>query len=94
MGNYNLRDTWIYQEIRQEVQLEERQQCLLEQRQLLLEIIEVRFPRLLAQAQACVEIITERALLHTLIVRVSHARLTKEARQALTEANKGNKVKT
>ena len=79
-----LRETWIYQEIKQEVMSEEQEHFLQEQRQLLIEIVEARFPRLLALATSIVPSITEVSVLHALIVHVSTARLEKDARQSLS----------
>ena len=86
MPNYDLlRDTWIYQEIKKQVQEDEHQQHLEEQRQMLLEIIRARFPRIEQIAQKLVEAVTEPTILQTLIIKVSIARLEKEARQSLSE---------
>src|SRR5436305_12834475 len=75
-----LRETWIYQEIKQEVVHEEHQQFLQAQRQLLMEIVEARFPRLLSLATSIVPSITELSALHALILCISNARLEKDAR--------------
>ena len=80
-----LRDTWIYQEIKKQVQQDEYQQHLKEQRQMLLEIIHNRFPRIELLAEKLAQTITEATTLQTLIVKVSIARLEKEARQSLSE---------
>ena len=85
---YNiLRETWIYQEIKQEVVAEEHEYFLETQRQLLLEIVEARFPRLLSLATSIVPSITEISALHSLILCISKARLEKEARQSLSNAS-------
>jgi len=80
-----LRDTWIYQEIRQQVQAEEQQHCLLEQRLMLLEIVQARFPRIKPQVKQVAEQLNEPAQLRSLIVKVSVAPMEKQARQALQE---------
>ena len=80
-----LRDTWIYQEIRQQVQAEEQQHCLLEQRLMLLEIAQARFPRIKPQVKLVTEQLNEPARLRSLIVKVSVAPTEKQARQALQE---------
>lgn len=80
-----LRDTWIYQEIKKQVQEDEYQQHLEEQRQMLLEIIHNRFPRIEPLAKQLAQAITEPTRLQTLIVKVSIARLEKDARQSLSE---------
>jgi predicted transposase YdaD len=81
-----LRETWIYQEIKQEVESEEREHFLETQRQLLIEIVDARFPRLVLLAKSVAPVITEVSALHALILCVSKARLEKEARQSLTDA--------
>ena len=81
-----LRETWIYQEIKQEVASEEREQFLEAQRQLLIGIVEARFPRLVLLARSVAPSITEVSALHLLILCISKARLEKEARQSLTDA--------
>ena len=86
-----LRETWIYQEIKQEVVSEEHQHFLQAQRELLLEIVEARFPRLLSLATTIVPSITEASALHSLILCISTARLEKEARQGLSNANQAEK---
>jgi len=80
-----LRDTWIYQEIRQQVQAEEQQHCLLEQRLMLLEIVQTRFPRIKPQVKQVAEQLNEPAQLRSLIVKVSAVPTEKQARQALQE---------
>jgi hypothetical protein len=81
-----LRETWIYQEIKQEVVSEEQGHFLQIQRQLLLEIVEARFPRLSSLAMSVVPSITEVDTLHSLILCISKARLEREARQSLSGA--------
>jgi hypothetical protein len=80
-----LRDTWIYQEIRQQVQTEEQQQYLLEQRMMLLDIVQARFPRIKPHVKRIVEQVSEPTQLRSLIVKVSIASKEKHARQVLQE---------
>jgi len=82
-----LRETWIYQEIKQEVESEEREHFLEVQRQLLIEIVDARFPRLVLLAKSVAPAITEISALHSLILCISKARLEKEARQSLTSTS-------
>ena len=80
-----LRDTWIYQEIRQQVQTEEQQQYLLEQRLMLLDIVQARFPRIKPHVKRIVEQVNEPTQLRNLIVKVSIASTEKYARRVLQE---------
>ncbi len=80
-----LRDTWIYQEIRQQVQAEEQQHRILEQRLMLLEIIQARFPRIKPQVKRIAEQLNEPAQLRSLILKISTAPTEKQARQGLQE---------
>jgi hypothetical protein len=89
-----LRDTWIYQEIKQEVLAETQQHFLQAQRQLLLDIVEARFPRLLMLATNIVPSITEINTLHSLVINISKVRLEKEARQSLNNASPTEKTST
>ncbi len=82
-----LRDTWIYQEIKQEIQSELYQQQITELRQTLLEITEKRFPRLEPLMQKVVERVTDSTAVRALIVQISTARIEKEARQSLQAIN-------
>ena len=83
-----LRDTWIYQEIRQQVQTEEQQQYLLAQRLMLLDIVQARFPRIEPHVKRIVEQVSEPTQLRSLIVKVSIASTEKRARQVLQEFTK------
>jgi hypothetical protein len=80
-----LRDTWIYQEIRQQVQAEEQQHHLLEQRLILLEIVQARFPRIKPLVKQVAEQQNESAQLRGLILKISTALTEKQAKQALQE---------
>jgi hypothetical protein len=79
-----LRDTWIYREIQEQVQKEIQQRYIGEQRDLLLEIVQARFPRLITQVQQAAEQAGESLSLRRLIIIVSTARTEKEARQWLS----------
>ena len=83
-----LRDTWIYQEIRQRVQTKEQQQYLLEQRLMLLDIVQARFPRIKRHVKRIVEQVNEPAGYASLIVKVSIALTEKQARQILQDFTK------
>jgi predicted transposase YdaD len=85
-----LKDTWIYQEIKQQIQEEEHQHRLVEQRQTLLQIVQARFPRIESLAKKAIANITEPAILQDLIVKISIARAEKEARQRFTEVTTAN----
>ncbi len=80
-----LRDTWIYQEIRQQVQAEEQQHRILEQRLILLEIVQARFPRIKPQVKQVAEQLNEPTQLRSLILKISIALTEKQARQALQD---------
>ena len=78
-----LRDTWIYQEIRHQVQAEEQQHHLLEQRLILLEIVQARFPRIKSLVKQIAEQQNDLAQLRSLIVKISTASTAKQVRQEL-----------
>jgi hypothetical protein len=78
-----LRDTWIYQEIHQEVRAETLQCQISEQRDLLQEIVQARFPRLQKPVQQAADQADEAPALRRLIIIISTARTEKEARQWL-----------
>ncbi len=80
-----LRDTWIYQEIRQQVQAEEQQHRLLEQRLTLLEIVQARFPRIKSLVKQIAEQQNEPVQLRNLIIKVSTAPTERRARQELRD---------
>lgn len=89
MGQYDvLKDTWIYQEIKQEIQTEMKHFYLEELRQMLLEIVHLRFPRIEIQASKLVAQLGEPALLRDLLVKISTARIEKEARRSLQDAER------
>jgi hypothetical protein len=78
-----LKDTWIYQEIKHEIQIEEREERIQEQRKVLQEIVQARFPRLAPQVEQISARLTDLETLRKLIVKVSTAKVEKEARQSL-----------
>ncbi len=80
-----LKDTWIYQEIKQEIQTEEREERTQEQRQILQEIVQARFPRLIPLVEQVSQQLTDLESLRKLIVKVSTAKVEKEARQCLSD---------
>ncbi|GCF11369.1 hypothetical protein KDI_49330 [Dictyobacter arantiisoli] len=85
-NNYEiLRNTWIYQEIQQLIQTEIQQQQRDEHCQILLSIVQARFPRILAQARPRIIQIQDQASLRTLIVQIGSARTEKEARQQILQ---------
>lgn len=89
-----LRDTWIYQEIKKEVQAEQREERMGEQRQLLQAVIKARFPRLESQVNKVVGQVTETATLQNLLIHVSIAKVEKEARLALSTFSAERKEET
>jgi len=80
-----LRDTWIYQEIQQQVQAEEQQRSLLEQRLILLEIVQVRFPRLKLLVKQVVEQMNESVQLRSMLLKISTASTQKQVKRILQE---------
>lgn len=80
-----LRDTWIYQEIQQQVQAEEQQRSLLEQRLILLEIVQVRFPRLKLLVKHVAEQLNEPVQLRSMLLKISTASTQKQAKRILQE---------
>lgn len=84
-----LKDTWIYAEIKQQVQQEELAEQVREYRQMLQAIVQARFPRLEPLAKEVGNATTSPAALRDLIVKVSTAKGEKAVRQHLTEEKKG-----
>ena len=80
-----LRDTWIYQEIQQQVQAEEQLRFLLEQRLILLEIVQVRFPRLKLRVKQVVEQMNESVQLRSMLLKISTASTQKQVKRILQE---------
>jgi hypothetical protein len=90
-GSYILlRDTWIYQDIRQEVQQELQERYVAEQRHMLLEIVRARFPRVEGLLQQFIEGRNEPELLQALIILVGTARLEKDVRQGISRERAEN----
>ncbi len=86
MHNYDvLRNTWIYQEIEERIRAEESQRYREEQRQMLLEIVQVRFPRIRFLVRQLAEQITDPAALRDLIVKIGSTQGEKQARQVVRE---------
>jgi hypothetical protein len=80
-----LRDTWIYQEIQQQVVNEQQQQHFEEQQRLLLEIVRARFPRLETLVRQTMECVNTLPSLHALLMHVGTAHSEKEVRHYLSE---------
>lgn len=86
MRNYDmLRSTWIYQEIEEQIRAEEGRRYREEQRQVLLEIVQARFPRIKFLVRQAAEQITDPATLRVLIVKIGSASGEKQARQVIRE---------
>ena len=89
-----LKDTWIYAEIKQQVQEEEYSAYVQEYRQMLQTIVEARFPRLEPLAKEAISHVTNPVVLRDLIVKVSTAKIEKAVRQYLNEQKKGRQEET
>jgi hypothetical protein len=84
--NYDmLKDTWIYQEIRQQIVEEQERSYINEQQQIVLAIVQARFPRIATLTKTIMENMTDLAALRVLLIKISTARVEKEARQYLAE---------
>jgi predicted transposase YdaD len=91
-----LRDSWVYQEIGQEFleqglekgREEERKQRLQDLRQMILSLVQVRFPELTEQANQQAESITDPELLKALSLKLLAAQELDEAKKILFEADK------
>jgi hypothetical protein len=88
-----LRDTWIYLEIQQEVRAELHQQQLTEQRQMALEIVQARFPRVESLVRKVGECINDGAVLRQLVVTLGAAKTEREARRRLLEIGQEDQIK-
>ncbi len=85
-SSYNmLRNTWIYQDIKQEAQKELQMRYAEEQRHILFEIVQARFPRVEALVQQLIEDRNEPELLRKLIIQIGTARLEKDVRQSISK---------
>lgn len=80
-----LRDTWIYQEIQQQVQAEEQQRSLREQRLMLLEIVQARFPRLKLQVKRVAEQLSEPVQVRSMLLKISTASTQTQVKRILQE---------
>jgi hypothetical protein len=84
-GSYlMLRDTWIYQDLKQEAQKEIQQNYVKQQQHILFTIVQARFPRIETLIRQLTKDTNELELLQTLIIEVGTARLEKDARQNIT----------
>lgn len=87
-----LKDTWIYAEIKQQVQEEEYSAYVQEYRQMLQTIVQARFPRLELLAKEVISHVSSPSSLRELIVKVSTAKMEKAARQCLSEQKKSGGI--
>ncbi len=87
-----LRDTPAYQRFLKEGRELERQQSLERQRQTLLEIVQVRFPKLLHLTKGLATITSDPEVLERLIVKMGTAQTLKEAQEYLMDVD-GNEKK-
>lgn len=84
LGSYlMLRDTWIYQDIKQEAQKEIQQNYVKQQQRILFAIVQARFPRIETLIGQLIKDTTELEVLYTLIIEMGTARLEKDARQSI-----------
>ncbi len=83
-GSYlMLRDTWIYQDLKQEAQKEIQQKYVKQQQHILFAIVQARFPRIETLIGQLIKDTNELELLQTLIIEMGTARLEKDARQSI-----------
>ncbi|GHO52819.1 hypothetical protein [Ktedonobacter robiniae] len=80
---YDLQNTWIYQEIKAQVQADLQAQQCQDLHHILLKIIEARFPRLIIQAHSLGQLQPEQ--LQQLIILIGSAQREREAKVALEE---------
>jgi hypothetical protein len=80
-----LKDTWIYADIKQQIQEEEYRAYVQEYQQMLQSIVQARFPRLVALTKEVSRQVIDPAMLRDLIVQISTAKVEKVARQCLNE---------
>jgi hypothetical protein len=84
--NYDLlKDTWIYREIQQQIEEEQKRSYIDEQQQIVLEIVQIRFPRIAILTRTTMENMTDLTALRALLIKVGTARVEREARQYLAE---------
>jgi hypothetical protein len=81
---YDLHNTWIYQEIKAQVQADLQAQQCQNLHHILFKIIEARFPRLTTQAHALGQLQPEH--LQQLIIHIGSAQREREAKAVLDEA--------
>jgi hypothetical protein len=86
-----LRDTPAYQRFLKEGRELERQQNLERQRQTLLEIVQVRFPKLLHLTKGLAAITNDPEVLERLIVKMGTAQTLKEAQEYLIDVDGSEK---
>ena len=86
-----LRDTPAYQRFLKEGRELERQQSLERQRQTLLEIVQVRFPKLLHLTKGLATITTDPEVLERLIVKMGTAQTLEEAQTYLVDVDGNDK---
>jgi hypothetical protein len=86
-----LRDTPAYQRYLKEGRELERQQSLERQRQTLLEIVQVRFPKLLHLTKGLATITSDPEVLERLIVKMGTAQTLEEAQEYLFEVDGSDK---
>jgi hypothetical protein len=84
MHNYNeLKETWIYQDIKQQILEEVHLQQLADLRQTLFEIVEARFPRMLPLARKVAQAVDTPEEVRKLLVVVGGARTERDAQKQL-----------
>ena len=90
MFNDILRETPVYQEVFEEGLEKGRQEALRQelqrQRQMLLDIVRERFPKIVRPVSKLIEAIEDPAVLLRLIVKVSTVQTSEEAKQLLFDA--------
>jgi hypothetical protein len=89
MAHDILKNTWIYQEIRQDVVEEVEQEQIAQMQVMVVEILQARFARIVPLGKRIVERIGGMEELRHLIVKIGAARGEKEAREALLEIEVG-----
>jgi hypothetical protein len=87
MNQYDvLKDTWIYREIRQQIEQEAYIERVAELRRILVEIVQGRFPRLEMLTKNLVDEMNEATALQDLIVKAGTMRTEKEIRRCLDKS--------
>jgi hypothetical protein len=80
-----LKDTWIYREIRQQIEQEAYTERLVELQHILLKIVQGRFPRLEVLTKKLLDETNDAIVLQDLIVKAGTMRTEKEVRQCLNK---------